>query len=1250
MKFRALLIIVTLAAMLAVPYAPAATADGPLANRVVFYASDGMRPDIMERYARYGVMPTYNDLMRQGVKGDNGLTQGFPPNTGQGWYTLATGAWPGEHGSTNNTFHRVGEGNFNNRTSFASPGILQADTLAAAGERAGKKVAMVEWVGGRNTAINGPTVDFANTFSMRGVLTKPAIPDEQNAAATFGLAYEIADFRPATGWTNVPTSDPAAPAKETSLVITSTSSTLNPTRSYDLYVYDSVTNGTPAYDHAILVRSTANKDGAQQSANLTPNGSFQEVKVRAADGLIGQRAGQTASFYTKLITMSPDLSNFKLYFTSVARAIATCGTPACNNLPSGGAGEDKLEKYIADSLPGWMEADFAPEEARIIDEDTYVQQGRDLEEAYGSAILNFILGTLQPDTDLAFVGYPVTDEFSHQFMGLLTQTDPDSNPNPYFDDANGDGVRDNRLSQREGYIRSAYIGADTKLGRARQLMGGNPTTFASSDHGFAPQWYAIQANKVLSDAGLMDSEQISNCRAAPTGITKAKACWAGGTAQVYVNLEGRDPGGVVHASDYLTVTNQIIAAFQNLRDPRHPNAQVVSAILRKEQLRDVDGSDSLHPSRSGDVVIVAKPPYQFDAATLGQTIAFSQFFGQHGFLPDYVDLRHNINLHGVFVAAGPGVKHRSAGMSEVNAVDLAPTIAFLMNIPGPQNARGKILYGLLDHKELYKEITILNISDYHGQLTPLSETADNVTGTGSSNPTFAIGGAAYLKSWFDKYDRSSINGTLIIAGGDSEGATPPISSMFGDTPTVQIMNMMGFHADALGNHNFDRGQAYLRNTLIPFAQFDFLSANIVDANGHTPDEWQPSEVFYPYHGPGGYVGAIGFSNEDIPDLVAPGALGPFHVAPALPAVNAEAVHLRTNHRIGPVIAFGHLGATGGTLSNPTGPLINLADGIQVQNGKPVVDVVFGDHTDFQVLSTRPNGVLVTENRSKGVRITRVRLVINTQTKDVVYKTADYHKPWDIGMTPNADIQQYIDTLTGQLREPLSRVVGQSSVQAPRTDSCGNTAGRTCESKEGDVVADSMRSIYNTDFAVTNSGGLRADLTCPTTNDPNDFCPAFTPPPYPVTRGQVLTVLPFGNIVVTLQVNGAELKSFLENGVSQMPAIAGRFPQVSGLCFSYDISAAAGSRVTGARRQAANGSCTGAPIDLTAATTYSLAINDFMANGGDGYPNVYGRATTRGLMDQVTADYLGTASPISPTIQGRIACTSSGSTPCPTPVP
>ena len=186
---------------------------------------------------------------------------------------------------------------------------------------------------------------------------------------------------------------------------------------------------------------------------------------------------------------------------------------------------------------------------------------------------------------------------------------------------------------------------------------------------------------------------------------------------------------------------------------------------------------------------------------------------------------------------------------------------------------------------------------------------------------------------------------------------------------------------------------------------------------------------------------------------------------------------------------------------------------------------------------------------------------------------------------------------------------------------------------------SIPSLVSGSITVRGRGptALHGPGACPFAGGGTGFCPAFTPPPYQITRGQVLAVLPFGNVVTTVQINGAELKTMLENGVSSMPGANGRFPQVSGLCFTYDISAPAGSRVTSAVRQAADGSCTGAAINLLAGSNYKIAENDFMTSGGDGYPNFFARATTQNIMDQVLADYVTANSPLNPTIQGRIKC-------------
>jgi len=1233
------------------PVPPAATTTPmpqppgpPFTNKVILYNIEGMRADLVERYATSGAMFTAQTLIEDGVQAQSGLPPTFPTTGEVGATTLATGTWPGEHGVTNSVFHRIGEGNFDNAASVQTPGSLQADTLMQAAERAGKNVVTLEWPGAGGLALKGPVVDSRTLFASSGIALNYDLPNQPAEAQALGVAYQRFDFEPAAGWTNPTLSfSPAQQARFTLTLLTPLTGTTsisetspaeaNSGYTFDLYVYDSTDDQTTNYNRVLIAPESVKKDAGKLAADV-PQGAWADVKLKLTNG---DRAGQTAGFQFKPIEIAPDLSHFRLYFTPLVRANATY---------HGCTYEENCDKNFAEKLNAELPTPAIPDTAAlaagIIDEDTFVEEGLLLWRTAYSNYLGYILQSLGVEPALVMVGNPLVAAFSQRFVPLITPTDLNGDPNPYYDDSTGSGKSEERVEKREEYLQSVYASSDQLLLQAFRLLGEDTTAFMVSDHATTLHWYAVNASHLLVEAGLQETEQLSNCHLGPSGVTQVKACWTGGTAQFYISLAGRDPGGVIAAEEYETVRDKIIAAFKDLTNSAHPNGKIVAAVFKKEELRNVHGVDALHPSRSGDVVVVLEPPYQFEGARPGEQIAFSRFLGQDGYLPGIKVEARNIILedtfNGVLIAGGPGIGHRQ--VTDARPVDLAPTIAFLLGIPGPQNARGKILYSLFPNPQAFHEISVLDLSDYHGQIVPLSEAADNVGGEGASNPSFAIGGAAFLKPWFDFYRAEAITDSLTITAGDAVGATPPISSFFGDKPTVEIMNLMGFDADGLGNHNFDRGEAYLRETLIPLAKFPYLSANLVGADGKTPADWSPSKVFD--FGDGRRLALIGFSNPDIPQLVSPGNLGSFGVGDPAQAVNAEAARLKAEGATW-IVAMGHMGATAGTLENPTGPLIELAD--KLTN----VNALVGDHTDLQVLTKRSNGVLVVENRSKGLRFTRLRLVSNS-VDGTLYVTADFHKPWNLGVTPDPDIQAQLDALQNELAPTLNKVIGQSQVIVPRTDACGNEAGRTCESLVGDVVADAQRAAYGVQFAVINSGSLRADLTCPTTDSPSDFCAANSSAPYPITRGQVLGVLPFGNVIMTVQVTGAELKAILENGVSAMPGVSGRFLQVSGLCFTYDISAPVGSRVTGAVQQADDGSCTGAAIDLTAAANYTLAENDFMAKGGDGFPDVSARATSRDIMDNVTADYVAAHTPIAPAIQGRIVCTTSGGAACPVVTP
>ncbi|HEY5846628.1 MAG TPA: alkaline phosphatase family protein, partial [Microlunatus sp.] len=647
-RIAALAIVTCLALVAGTILAPVAAAGGGHGggghgnsdDKVLMFAADGMRQDIIERYAgeRRTVVPGFAEMLRGGAKASgNGMLTQAPPNTGAGWYTMATGAWPGVHGSTNNTFHTNSQP-FANRTAAFDPGVLQAETIAQSAERGGKKVLQMEWAGGRNGVINGPTVDFRTFLSGRGVTTNYVSPTDRPALITaFGLQYDQVTLAPAAGWTGAPAS--FSPALETHMrVLDLTVDKYG----LDAYIYDSTNDQKTNYDHVLFSRT---KSAADKVADLH-QGELADVKVKIVGG---PSAGLTAGFLIKVESLSPDASQVRLFHTSVTRANASW--PGWPGEP-GFTGD--FAEYVAQKFPSSQAGDFAVLEAGIVSEETYVEQGLYWETGH-HPLLKYMIKTYRPD--LALVGYPVTDEFQHQFLGLVSRTVPNGKPNPAYDDVLLDGTPDGRVKVREGFIKRAYQGADATMRLAQDLLDrrGQVTTFVGSDHGFAPQFLAIDASKVLVDLGLLSRPQTSNCRLA-TGETigKAKACWAGGTVQIYLNLAGRNPATAtpapplqqVAAADAPATLAAIEAAFAAVsdandwtRDGQPEGWKVIDRIFTQAEARYIPNgpkttADMAHPTRTGDLVVFSYPPYQFDAATPGTLIAKSEFFGQHGYVPD----------------------------------------------------------------------------------------------------------------------------------------------------------------------------------------------------------------------------------------------------------------------------------------------------------------------------------------------------------------------------------------------------------------------------------------------------------------------------------------------------------------------------------------------------------------------------------------------------------------------------------------
>ena len=217
------------------------------------------------------------------------------------------------------------------------------------------------------------------------------------------------------------------------------------------------------------------------------------------------------------------------------------------------------------------------------------------------------------------------------------------------------------------------------------------------------------------------------------------------------------------------------------------------------------------------------------------------------------------------------------------------------------------------------------------------------------------------------------------------------------------------------------------------------------------------------------------------------------------------------------------------------------------------------------------------------------------------------------ITPDPEIKAIVDRHNATLDEQLNVPVGKTSVEL---DSRRATV-RTVESNIGDLIADAMRAGVGADVALTNGGGIRGDRT---------YDAGTT-----LTRKDILSELPFGNVTVLMELSGANLLAALENGVSEVENKAGRFPQISGMTLVYDPAAPKGSRVTEVK-------INGRPLDKAA--TYRVATNDFIASGGDGYAalksgKVLVDASGATLMATTVMNYIGALGNVAPKTEGRI---------------
>ena len=526
-------------------------------------------------------------------------------------------------------------------------------------------------------------------------------------------------------------------------------------------------------------------------------------------------------------------------------------------------------------------------------------------------------------------------------------------------------------------------------------------------------------------------------------------------------------------------------------------------------------------------------------------------------------------------------------------------------------------------------VKLLGFNDFHGQLSP--RTLDG-------RP---VGGAAVLASYLEAAMAGNEEHTFIVHAGDFVGASPPNSGLLQDEPSLSFMNTLanarcGPRREAnnecnliftLGNHEFDEGRSELFRLLDggnhskgPFlenpwkgARYPYVCANVLEAGSRRP-------ILPPYTVrtvDGVRIAFIGAALEETPTIVTPAGVVGLVFEDEADAINRAVAELQALGVHAFVVAI-HQGTVQKSYGGPTDAQAPAPEGALtaiVSRLDDDVDVVVAGHTHQFTNALVPNArgvpVLVTESLSASAAFADIDLVLDGKTGDVVTKSATIVTTWadaGPGLTPDANVAAIVAAADARVAPLVERVVGRALTDVTRAQ---NAAG---ESALGDLIADAQRAALHADFALTNPGGIRADLASGE-----------------VTGGELFMVQPFGNALIGLTLTGRELYELLNQqwGGPQPPG--GRILQISGFSYTWDGAIPEGGPRVVEIRDAA-----GVPLELD--RRYRIAVNYYLATGGDRF-SVLGSATDRigGPLDvDALADYIRKlAQPFNAVLAGRI---------------
>lgn len=430
--------------------------------------------------------------------------------------------------------------------------------------------------------------------------------------------------------------------------------------------------------------------------------------------------------------------------------------------------------------------------------------------------------------------------------------------------------------------------------------------------------------------------------------------------------------------------------------------------------------------------------------------------------------------------------------------------------------------------------------------------------------------------------RTQTQPNLLLFAGDL--ISPSVeSSVFKGAQLIDAMNLLDVDAATFGNHEFDYGPEELAKR-VRESRFPWVVSNVFAPGVRPFPGVRPWLVLTPGGIP---VGIVGLLTEETVVLSSPGNTTFGNIF----SITREVVKILRSRGARVIVALTHL---------------SMAEDQQLLRQVPEVDLVIGGH-EHDPLTATVGGRLVVKAGSdaKWLGVTRLLLDGSRRTRHELV-TVDERVP------PDANMNKLVQRYSEQLSKEPQVVIGETTIPLDAR----NTTVHQQESNLGNFIADVMRAAVGTDVAITNGGGIRTNVLFPAG---------------PISRKDVLAWLPFGNVVVKVALPGALIRRALENGVSQWEQVAGRFPQVSGMRYTFNPGRPVGSRII----QVQVGD---RPLDDAA--TYTVATNDFMLRGGDGYSmlaqgQVLVSPVDGPIMANAVMEAIQRARRISPSVEGRI---------------